>query len=128
MSDDLYREEILELYKHPHNYGRIDAAPSKHLENPLCGDAVDVSIKVEEDVVREARFEGRGCAISIAASSLITDHVRGKRVEEVLAIGPDELRHIVGLELGPVRMRCASLALNAIKQLLKEEKHGTAHD
>lgn len=118
MSDDMYRELILEHSKHPHNFGTIEGADVSHEEhNPLCGDRVRIDLKVSDGVIRDVAFSGRGCAISQASASLLTDELRGKTVEEAKAISKEDLLELIGIPLAknPVRLKCALLSLKTLK-------------
>lgn len=118
MSDDMYRELILEHSKHPHNFGTIEGADVSHEEhNPLCGDRVRIDLKVSDGVIHDVAFSGRGCAISQASASLLTDELRGKTVEEAKAISKEDLLELIGIPLAknPVRLKCALLSLKTLK-------------
>jgi nitrogen fixation NifU-like protein len=115
--DDFYREEILEHYTHPHHYGRL-AHPDLSYEdsNPLCGDRVRFDLVVGDGGrVTDVRFSGVGCAISKASASMITDLVLGKTLEEVRELEKDEVLEELGVDLGPVRLKCALLPLKVVK-------------
>ncbi len=126
--DDLYREVILDHYKNPRHYGLLEPHDA-HAEgqNPLCGDEVSVSIRFAEDgeTIEAIGFEGRGCAISQAATSMLTELVIGKTAAEVAALPKEELLGEVGIPLTPVRMKCAILGLGVVKVALNRAK-GTA--
>lgn len=116
--EDLARELILEHSRHPHNHGRLDAPTVSHEEhNPLCGDRVRIDLLIEHDAVADVRFSGKGCAISQASASLLTDAVKGLSVEQAKAFGKDDLLDLIGLPLGnnPVRLKCALLSLKVLK-------------
>ncbi len=116
--DDLYRELILEHYKHPHNAGTLDQPDISHEEhNPLCGDRIRIDLAVEQGVITDVRFQGRGCAISQAAASLLTDELRGKTLDQARAISKEDLLDLIGipLEKNPVRLKCALLSLKTLK-------------
>ena len=119
--DDLYRENILDHYKNPRNHGRIeDAGASAEGMNPLCGDEVTITVAFDEDgeTIGDVRFEGRGCAISQASTSMLTELVKGRKAAEVLAFDKDELLDEVGIPLTPVRLKCAILGLHTLKVAL----------
>jgi len=123
--DDLYREVILDHYKNPHNYGLLEPHDA-HAEgqNPLCGDEVSVSIRFADDgeTIEEIGFEGRGCAISQAATSMLTDLIKGKKASAVAALPKEEILGEVGIPLTPVRMKCALLGLGVVKVALNRSK------
>ena len=115
--DELYRDQILEHYKRPHNFGRLDAFDLDYEDtNPFCGDEQHVFIKLdEEDRVAEVRFEGQGCAISTAATSLLTDELVGKSREEVLRLPKEFVLDLLGIDISATRMKCAMLGLKVVK-------------
>jgi nitrogen fixation NifU-like protein len=119
--DDLYRENILEHYRHPQNFGTLDN-PTFEAEgvNPLCGDELHVHCIVEDGVVEEIKFSGHGCAISQASMSMLTDEIRGKTVEEVSAMSRQDVLDLIGIPLTPVRLKCALLGLVVTKMGLHE--------
>ena len=115
--DELYREQILEHYKRPHNFGRIENADLEFEDtNPFCGDEQHVTMRLGEDGrVAEVAFEGQGCAISTAATSLLTDELLGKTREEILALPKEEVLDLLGIEISATRMKCAMLGLKVVK-------------
>ena len=116
--EDLYRELILEHYKHPHNAGTLDHPDVSQEEyNPLCGDRVRIDLQIEDGIIKDVRFQGRGCAISQASASLLTDEILGKSVAEVQAFGKEDMLDLIGIPLdkNPVRIKCALLPLKALK-------------
>ena len=115
--DELYREQILEHYKRPHNFGRLED-PDLEFEdsNPFCGDEQHVRIKLGGDGRVEAvRFEGKGCAISTAATSLLTDELAGKTREEVLRLPKEFVLDLLGIDISATRIKCALLGLKVVK-------------
>ena len=124
--DQLYREVILDHYKNPRGHGLLeDADAQAEGQNPLCGDEVTVSLRFDGETIAEVGFEGRGCAISQAATSMLTDLVKGRTAEEAAAMGKDELLEEIGIPLTPVRLKCAILGLGVLKVALHRAK-GTA--
>jgi nitrogen fixation protein NifU and related proteins len=122
--DQLYREVILDHYKNPRNHGLLDPADA-HAEgqNPLCGDELAVTVRFGEgDVIEEVGFDGRGCAISQAATSMLSDLVKGRTVEQVAAMPTQELLDELGIPLTPVRLKCAILGLGVLKLALHKAK------
>ena len=115
--DDLYRENILEHYKRPHNFGVVEGADLEYEDtNPFCGDEQHVTIKLDaDDKVSEVAFEGKGCAISTAATSLLTDELVGKSREELLKLPKDFVLDLLGIEISATRMKCAMLGLKVVK-------------
>ncbi len=124
MSDDLYRELILDHYKNPHNHGVLDPCDARaEGQNPLCGDELSITINFNGgDVIEEIRFDGRGCAISQAAASMLTDLVSGRPAAEVAAMPTEELLDEIGIPLTPVRLKCAVLGLGVLKVALHRAK------
>ena len=121
--DQLYREVILDHYKNPRSHGLLDA-PDVQAEgqNPLCGDEVTVSLRFDGDTISEVGFEGRGCAISQAATSMLTEIVQGKTADEVARMPKEELLDEIGIPLTPVRLKCAILGLGVLKVALHKGK------
>jgi nitrogen fixation NifU-like protein len=119
--DDLYRDYILEHYRRPHNFGVLEA-PSASYEgaNPLCGDRITMQLTVKDGVVTEVGFTGRGCAISQASASLLTDEVRGKPLADVAAFGGTDLLDLLGIEISPARLKCAMLSFDSLQHLLDD--------
>lgn len=123
---DIYIEKIIELYKNPLNFGEIPDAEIKKIDyNPSCGDMVSISIKLVGNRVKDAKFKGKGCAISIASASLFTENIKGKKLEDVLKIGQKEMFGLIGIDLSknPSRIRCAMLASAALKQGIMDFKN-----
>ncbi len=115
--DELYRDQILEHYKRPHNFGHVED-PDLEFEdtNPFCGDEQRVTIRLDEDDrVAEIAFEGQGCAISTAATSLLTDELVGKSREELLRLPKEYVLELLGIEISATRMKCAMLGLKIVK-------------
>lgn len=117
MEDSIYREQIIDLYENPLNYGRLDPADVMYEEdNPLCGDVIEISLNVDEDNrVREVKWQGHGCAISQASASLLTEEIKGKTIEEIKAYSKDELLELLGIQLSMTRVKCALLSLKVLK-------------
>lgn len=115
--DDMYREVILDHYKNPRNHGTLDPADfSFEDDNPLCGDRIRMDVRVGEDnKVKEVAFSGHGCAISQASASMLTEHIIGKSLDEVKQLSKDDILELLGIELGPVRLKCALLSLKVLK-------------
>jgi len=121
--DQLYREVILDHYRNPRSHGLLDAPDAQaEGQNPLCGDEVTVSLRFDGDTIREVGFEGRGCAISQAATSMLTEIVQGKTAAEVARMPKEELLEEIGIPLTPVRLKCAILGLGVLKVALHKGK------
>lgn len=122
--EQMYREVILDHYKSPRHHGLLD--PNDAIaegQNPLCGDEITVSVRFGEgDVIESVGFEGRGCAISQAATSMLTDLVIGRTVQDVASMPKDELLEEIGIPLTPVRLKCALLGLGVLKVALHKTK------
>lgn len=119
---NLYREEILQHYKNPRNFGLIvnpDFSSGEH--NPSCGDSIAISGKIKSGVIDEIGFEGKGCALSIAMASKLTEFVLKKKIED-LDLSDSLILSLLGIELGPNRMMCGQLPLNALKNALDKAK------
>ena len=115
MSMDYYREYILDHYRNPRNYGTLEK-PSVHSEdsNPLCGDQLAMDIIVEDNHVKSVRFQGRGCAISQASASMLSEMIEGKTVEEVVQLGKNDILEELGIPISPARTKCAFLSLRVL--------------
>jgi nitrogen fixation protein NifU and related proteins len=114
--DQLYRELILDHYQHPHNHGTIEDADISYEDtNPLCGDKIRVDMKVRDGIVEDVKFTGKGCAISQASASMLTDEIKGKSLEEVKRLDKQAVFDLVGIPLGPSRVKCALLPLKVVK-------------
>ena len=114
--DDLYRENILEHYKHPRNKGTLEHPDITYEDaNPLCGDKIRMDINVRDGKIADVRFSGVGCSISQAAASMLCEAIEGKPVDEVKQLGRDDMLEMLGIELGPVRLKCGLLALKTLK-------------
>jgi len=115
---ELYRELILEEYKHPQNKGKIPGAASHHELNPLCGDEITVYLVVDQGTIKDVSWEGRGCAISLASASLFTEHIKGKSVAEVEAMDEKTILDLIGITPNPMRMKCAVLVMKTTANTL----------
>jgi len=124
VSDDLYRELILDHYKSPRRYGTLDPCDARaEGQNPLCGDEVSVTVNFDGgDTISDVRFEGRGCAISQAATSMLMELVEGRSAQEVAEMPTQELLDELGIPLTPIRLKCAVLGLGVLKVALHRAK------
>jgi nitrogen fixation protein NifU and related proteins len=117
MDDQLYREYILDHYKHPHNHGSLEHADLEaHDLNPLCGDELTFQVALDGDGrVSEVAFDGHGCAISQASASMLSDEIKGKTPEELLALDHQTILDLLGIEISATRIKCAMLSLKVVK-------------
>ncbi len=125
--DDLYRDYILEHYRRPHNFGVLEDATTKYEgANPLCGDRITMMLGIRDGIVADVAFTGRGCAISQASASLLTDEVKGKSVAEVARLTSADLLELLGIEISPARLKCALLSLDTLEHALAEADESAA--
>jgi nitrogen fixation NifU-like protein len=123
--EQMYREVILDHYKNPRGHGALDDADARaEGQNPLCGDEVTIYVRFAEDgeTIDDVGFEGRGCAISQAATSMLTELVKGRKASEVATLPKDELLEEIGIPLTPIRLKCAILGLGVLKVALHRAK------
>ncbi len=115
--DDLYREVIIEHYKNPSYRGHLDPNDFSFADsNPLCGDHIQIDLRVDENQkVTDARFDGHGCAISQASADLLLESIIGKSIDDVKNMGKQDILDMLGIDLGPVRLKCALLSLKVLK-------------
>ena len=124
--DDLYRDEILEHYRQPHNFGTLESPDATYEgNNPLCGDRITMMLTVSDDgTVSDVAFSGRGCAISQASASLLTDEIKGRPLSEVQEMRNQDILDLLGIEISPARLKCALLSLDTLQHALdgRDEK------
>ncbi|HTX58624.1 MAG TPA: SUF system NifU family Fe-S cluster assembly protein [Verrucomicrobiae bacterium] len=114
--DDFYRDYILDHYRHPHNFGHLEHPDARAEDtNPLCGDQIAMELQIEDGTVKDVRFSGRGCAISQASASMLTDEIKGMKLEDVAKLSKDVVLQNVGIGISPTRMKCATLGLRVLK-------------
>jgi len=115
--DDFYRENILDHYRNPRYKGTLEPHTHRHREhNPVCGDEIQIDLRVNgEGIVEEARFDGHGCAISQASASMLMERIQGRPLEEVKQLTKEDILEDLGIEIGPVRLKCALLSLKVLK-------------
>ena len=115
--EEIYQEHILEHYEEPYHRGKSDPCTHFHEDdNPLCGDHIEITLRVDDSSkVTEGRFDGKGCAISQASADLLIESVLGKSLEDVKKINKQDILDLLGIELGPVRLKCALLSLKVLK-------------
>ncbi|MBU5674788.1 Fe-S cluster assembly sulfur transfer protein SufU [Paenibacillus brevis] len=136
--DDLYRRVIMDHYKNPRNRGKFEeGALTIDLNNPTCGDRISLQLQVEDHIVKNARFTGEGCSISMSSASMMTEAVKGRTVEEALELADrfsslmkgepvefddyEDIEALSGVNKFPARIKCATLAWNALKKGMEQE-------
>jgi len=116
MSSDIYKDIILDYYRNPRNHGELpDPDVRAKDSNPLCGDIIEMQLKIREGKIDDIRFTGKGCAISQASASMLTEVVKGKALDEVKAMGKSDVLELLGIDPGPTRIKCALLGLKVLK-------------
>ncbi len=114
--DDFYREYILDHYRNPRNRGVIETPDVTYEDsNPLCGDELRIDLLVKDNMVEDVKFSGKGCAISQASASMLTEMIEGKSLDEVKQLGKEDILETLGIPLSPVRVKCALLSLKVLK-------------
>ena len=114
--DDMYRDYILDHYKNPRNQGQLEGATNTYADsNPLCGDELSMALRIEDDRVADVRFNGKGCAISQASASILTEEIKGKTLAEVRSIDRQHILENLGIPISPARIKCALLGLKTLK-------------
>ena len=128
--DDLYRDEILEHYRNPHNFGILEQpTTAKEGANPLCGDRITLMLGInDQGTVEEVAFTGRGCAISQASASMLTDEIKGKSLDEISHMGTQNVLDNLGIEISPARMKCAMLSLETLREATQDRVEWQAMD
>jgi len=117
---EMYREFILEHYKNPQNYGELKEATHTQEEyNPLCGDKITIQLIVKDNKISDIKFKGQGCAISMAAASLLTERIKGVDISEVEKLNRDDMMELLKIPVGPARIKCLLLGLEAVRRALK---------
>ncbi len=129
MTPDIYRETILDHYRHPRNYGDLPNANAHARDsNVLCGDVVEMQLRINANRIEEARFRGEGCAISIATASMLTEFSKGKSISEIKGLGNKELIKLLGTDPGPARIECAILGLEVMKAAINKRQNVKASE
>ena len=114
--DDFYRDYILDHYRNPRNFGEIENPDAQAEDlNPLCGDQIRIQLKLDDGVIRDLKFSGKGCAISQASTSMLTEAVKGMKLEDVPKLSKDVVLDNVGIGISPTRLKCAMLGLRVLK-------------
>ncbi|MFP3289143.1 MAG: iron-sulfur cluster assembly scaffold protein [Candidatus Micrarchaeota archaeon] len=121
--DDLYIEELIELYKHPHNKKKLSDYDAEAREySQTCGDDITMYIKLEGNKVKDISFDGSGCVIATSTASKLTDYAKGKSIEELEKMGVADIFKLIGIEVGPARLHCATISLEALQEAIKKAK------
>lgn len=121
--NELGLEILLDHYKDPRNFGHLEDPDVVHEEgNPSCGDQIRMELKLRDQRVEDVRFSGKGCAISQAAASMLTEEIKGKPLEAIRGMGKREMLDLLGVEVNPMRLKCALLALKVVKGALFDER------
>ena len=119
--DDLYRDYILEHYRRPHNFGVLEYANASHEgANPLCGDRITLQLRLADGNVAGVGFTGRGCAISQASASLLTDEIKGKPIAKAAAMTSQDVLDLLGIDISPARLKCALLSLETLQHAIAD--------
>ena len=118
--EGIYRENILDHYAHPRNFGKLTNFDAEHREfNPICGDEETIQIKVENNIIKEIKFFGKGCAISMASSSMFLSEVKGKEINEVKNIAKEQVSDLLNIPISPARVKCALLPLETLRRVIQ---------
>jgi nitrogen fixation NifU-like protein len=116
MSSDIYKDIILDYYRNPRNFGDLQEPDVRAKDsNPLCGDIIEMQLKIGDGKIEDIRFKGKGCAISQASASMLTELVKGKTLDEVKAMGKPDILQMLGIDPGATRIKCALLGLKVLK-------------
>jgi nitrogen fixation protein NifU and related proteins len=117
---DIYREKLLDHYQNPRNYGELDmdGKAEIELENASCGDLIKIQLKIENGVIKAAKFQGEGCAVAISSASILTEYMHDKKIEEILQLSLEDFIKVLGVEITISRFKCANLALEASKDAI----------
>jgi len=116
MSSDIYKDIILDYYRHPRNFGDLPEPDVRSKDsNPLCGDVIEMQLKIRDGKIDDLRFKGRGCAISQASASMLTELAKGKALDEIKALSKEDVLNMLGIDPGPTRIKCALLGLKVMK-------------
>ena len=121
MSLEIYKEHIIDLYKHPHNKGTLENFTHESLKNnPLCGDEIKIQLKIKDNKIIDVKFDGVGCTISMASTSMLTDKIKNMTLESINKLTKDDVLEMLHIPISPVRLKCALLSLDALKGALEK--------
>jgi nitrogen fixation NifU-like protein len=116
MSSEIYKDIILDYYRNPRNFGELPEPDVRAKDsNPVCGDIIEMQLKIKDGKVDDIRFKGKGCAISQASASMLTEAVKGKTLDEIKTMGKSNVLELIGIDPGPTRIKCALLGLKVLK-------------
>jgi len=123
LAREMYKEHILDQYRNPQNKGELAGATHTHTENnPLCGDEVTVQVIVDDGNISDIKWDGKGCAISMASASLLTEKVKGMSVEDIMQFKKDSMLELIQIPVGPVRLKCVLLCLETLQKAVMDTK------
>ncbi|MGC8699987.1 MAG: iron-sulfur cluster assembly scaffold protein [Candidatus Micrarchaeia archaeon] len=121
--EDYYMEELIELYKHPHNKGKLSDYDGEAREySQTCGDDITIYVKLENGKVKDISFDGNGCVISMSTASKLTDFAKGKSIEDLEKMGIEDIFKLMGFEVGPARLHCETISLEALQKAIKKAR------
>lgn len=127
--EDIYRETILELYKNPENFGKLRKyTNSNRSYNATCGDDITIYVLARDGKIEDIRFEGKGCALCIASSSMLTEEVKGKSIEDIMKMKRENITNMMGMDVGPVRVKCVMLPLESLHKSLMTDNNSNNGD
>jgi nitrogen fixation NifU-like protein len=116
MSSDIYKDIILDYYRNPRNFGDLPNPDVRAKDsNPLCGDIIEMQLKITDGKVEDVKFKGKGCAISQASASMLTEVVKGKTLDAIKSMSKTDVLNLIGIDPGPTRIKCALLGLKVVK-------------
>jgi len=122
-SSTMYREHILDLYKNPLNFGKLEnPTNSAKKNNPLCGDEIEIQLVIKDNIIKEVKFNGVGCAISSATTSLLTEKIKNKSLEEVKDLNKDDILNLIEIPISPGRIKCVLISLDVLKEAIKDKR------
>jgi nitrogen fixation NifU-like protein len=120
-NNDIYVEQIIAHYEHPHNKSKLDKADIiQHGFNPYCGDDITIYLDIKDNIIKDVKFDGNGCAISISSASMLTDFIKGKKIVDVKKLGFKDMVKLIGIDPGPARLKCMMLPIKTIQEALNK--------